>query len=241
MAFRARSVTPGATRWIRYRTAGWRRYSYDSLTGQINPAGQRSLNYSNADYDVRHNLTGDFIWEIPLKRKSRLMDAVLGGWSIGATLSAHTGTPFSVTNSGTFLSGGFGGVVLADVLDPNIHRVCGHSAINAPCFTASQFAPAATQANFGNLARNSFRGPGFFNIDSSLFKTVLLGERTRLIFGVSAYNLLNHPNFTDPRPTLQFPGLGLITSTTKNPSGPYGCCAGLPTARALVVTGKVAF
>ncbi len=213
-------------------------FSYD--LGQVNPASLRSLNYSNADYDVRHNLTADFIWEIPLKRKNRFTDAVFGGWSAGTILSAHTGTPFSVTNRGTSLSASFGGAVLADVLDPNVQTVCGHSAINTPCFTASQFAPAATQANFGNLPRNSFRGPGYFNIDSSLFKTVLLRERMRLTFGASAYNLLNHPNFADPNGDISNPGLGLITSSASNPSGPYGLL-GNPSGRALVVTGKLAF
>jgi hypothetical protein len=213
-------------------------FSYD--LGQVNPASLRSLNYSNADYDVRHNLTADFIWEIPLKRKNRFTDAVFGGWSAGTILSAHTGTPFSVTNRGTSLSASFGGAVLADVLDPNVQTVCGHSAINTPCFTASQFAPAATQANFGNLPRNSFRGPGYFNIDSSLFKTVLLRERMGLTFGASAYNLLNHPNFADPNGDISNPGLGLITSTASNPSGPYGLL-GNPSGRALVVTGKLAF
>ena len=212
-------------------------FSYDSIMSQINPASLRSLSYSNADYDVRHNLTGDFIWETPLKRKNRLMDAVFGRWSVGAIVSAHTGTPFSITNSDIFL-GGFGGDVLADVLDPNIQRVCGHSAINTPCFTASQFAPAATQANFGNLPRNSFRGPGYFNIDSSLFKTVPLGERTRLVLGASAYNLLNHPNFLDPNANIAQPGLGLITSTAINPSGPYGIYGG-PSGRALMVHGEI--
>jgi hypothetical protein len=213
---------------------------FASLMGKINPTNPRSLNYSNADYDARHNLTADFIWEMPIKRKNGFMDLVFGRWSVGTTVSAHTGTPFSVINSGTSLSGSFGGVVLADVLDPNIHRVCGHSAINTPCFTASEFAPAATQADFGNLPRNSFRGPGFFNIDSSLFKTVLLGERTRLVFGASAYNVLNHPNFLDPNGDINTSGLGLITGTGRNPSGPYGLYGG-PTGRAVVVTGKVAF
>jgi hypothetical protein len=226
-------------------------FSLDTLLGgygagasffplQINPASLRSLNYSNADYDVRHNITGDFVWQMPVKYKDRFTNAVFGGWAVGTTLSAHTGTPFSVINSGTSLSADFGGVVLADVLDPNIHRVCGHSAIYTPCFTPSQFAPAATQANFGNLPRNSFRGPGYFNIDSSLYKTIPVRKRVELTLGASAYNLFNHPNFANPNSDIAFAGLGLITDTTINPSGPYGFYGG-PSGRALMVHGKVVF
>lgn len=214
-------------------------FSYDSIGGQINPASLRSLNYSNADYDVRHNLTADLIWEAP-HFNSALMDAILGRWSIGTKLSVHTGTPFSVTNSFAHPSGSFGGPVLSDVLDPNVRRVCGHSAIDSPCFNASQFAPAETQADFGNLPRNSFRGPGYFNIDSSLYKTVIRRERMRLVLGASAYNLLNHPNFADPNSDLGSSGLGLIGFTGVNPSSPYGYYGG-PSGRAVVVSGKLAF
>jgi hypothetical protein len=130
--------------------------------------------------------------------------------------------------------------VLADVIDPNVRTACGRSAVNTPCFTASQFAPAATQNNFGNVPRNSFRGPGYFNIDSTLFKTIPVGERVQLTLGASAYNLFNHPNFADPNPDIASSGLGLITFTNINPSGPYGEYGG-PSGRALVVHGKVVF
>ena len=112
--------------------------------------------------------------------------------------------------------------------------------MNTPCFSASQFAPAATQADFGNLPRNSFRGPSYFNIDSSIYKSVPIGERARLAFGASAYNVLNHANFIDPNHDISAPGLGLTTQTSLNPSGPYGWYGG-PSGRAIVVTGKFAF
>ena len=47
-------------------------------------------------------------------------------------------------------------------------------------------------------------------------------------------------NFANPNSDIAFPGLGLITSTTTNPSGPYGLYGG-PSGRALMVHGKVVF
>jgi hypothetical protein len=209
-----------------------------SLIGQINPLSRRSLNYSNADYDVRHNITGDFIWEMPVRLREPLINTIFGRWSLGTKLSAHAGTPFSIVNSDAVPSASL--TVLADVTDPNIRTACGRAATNTPCFTASQFAPAATQTNFGNLPRNSFRGPRYFNIDSTLFKTIPIRERMQLTLGASAYNLFNHPNFADPNADIASSGLGLITSTTLNPSGPYGLYGG-PSGRALMVHGKVVF
>jgi hypothetical protein len=217
---------------------GFSNFNSGPVTGQINPANLQSLNYSNADYDVRHNLTGEFIWQSPVRLKNRLMNVALGGWSAGGRVNARTGTPFSVLNYN--LSGGLDATVLADVIDPKSQRTCGSSGVNTPCFTAGEFAPAATQTNFGNLPRNSFRGPGFFDIDLTLYKTVPVGERIQFTFGASAYNLLNHPNFASPNANVGGYGLGLITSTTVNPSGPYGLYGG-PSGRAVMVSGKFRF
>jgi hypothetical protein len=62
----------------------------------------------------------------------------------------------------------------------------------------------------------------------------------RFVVGASAYNLLNHPNLADPNADISQSGLGLIKSTTVNPSGPY-CIFGGPSGRAVVVTGRFVF
>jgi len=51
---------------------------------------------------------------------------------------------------------------------------------------------------FGTVARNSFRGPEYFNTDLSLRKNFQLYEGLQLQIGANAYNVLNHPNFSNP-------------------------------------------
>jgi hypothetical protein len=211
---------------------------YDSISTQIGVSDPRSLNYGNADYDIRHSLTADFVWEIPVNAKGRLTSAALGGWALAGKLNAHTGTPFSVYNSG--VSSTYGGLVLADVTDPNVRTTCGKSSIDTPCFTANQFASAASQQDLGNLSRNSFRGPGFFDADASLYKSLRPFERFRVTLGVTAYNLLNHVNLQDPNADVSGSGFGLIKSAVATPSGPYGGYGG-PASRAVVITGRLAF
>jgi hypothetical protein len=55
-------------------------FGFDSERGQIDPFNLRRLNYSNADYDTRHNVTADFSWEMPTKLKNRLLETIFGGW-----------------------------------------------------------------------------------------------------------------------------------------------------------------
>jgi len=218
--------------------------AFNDNPGQINPNNARSLNYSNADYDVRHEVTADFIWDIPVRVKNRWMGTILSGWSAAGRLNTHTGTPFSVGNSDlgarSQLGASIGLSVLADVLDPHIRTTCGSSAVDTPCFTTSQFVSAGVQSDLGNRPRNFFRGPGFFDLDSSVYKTLAFRERMRFTFGASAYNLLNHPNFGIPSSDVNGQGLGQIYSTVASPSSPYGSSAGL-SGRTLVLIGRFAF
>jgi hypothetical protein len=213
-------------------------FASDSLVGQIDPVHVRPLNYGSADYDVRHNLTADFVWEVPFKTTPWL-DAFFGGWSLGGRLNAHTGTPFTVVDSGVGGISNTGTMLRADLVDPGIRTNCGRSAVDTPCFTAAEFLPPALQADLGNVPRNSFRAPAYFNLDWTLFKNVSIWDRVRLAIGASIFNLLNHPNFFDPNHDLAGSGFGLITSTVSNPSSPYGY--GGYSGRTVVVTGKLKF
>lgn len=209
-------------------------FGYDSYLSQIDPLNERRLNYSNADYDVRHNLTLDFVWNIPAPFQNRLLSEVLGGWSLADKTNAYTGTPFSVYDGQL----GFG--VLAVVTDPNIRRSCGHASLKTPCFAAAQFQSPDAQTTYGNVPRNWFRGPGYFDVDTSLYKTIARREHLRFVVGASAFNLLNHTNLADPNSDVSGSGVGLITFAGSPPSSPYGLYGG-PTGRAVVVTGKLAF
>jgi hypothetical protein len=82
--FKDRSATPGVTLSNTGSNGGLSLFSSASRFGQIDPTNLSSLNYGNADYDVRHNVTADFIWENPIKFRNRVMDDILHGWSWAA-------------------------------------------------------------------------------------------------------------------------------------------------------------
>jgi hypothetical protein len=221
---------------------GFLPFSVDSLASQLTTNNLRSLNYSNADYDIRHNLTADFFWQVPAKFHNGLLNSVLSGWTVSGKLFARTGSPFSVFNSKIAgrLSPAMGGQTLAALLDPSIRTSC--SNVDQTCFTTSQFATLATQNSFGNLPRNSFRQAGYFDIDTSLLKTITIREGVRFTFGASAYNTLNHPNFGSPGENVAAAGLGVITSTVSAPTSPYGSFQGSAVSgRVMVLTGKFSF
>ena len=51
---------------------------------------------------------------------------------------------------------------------------------------------------FGTMGRNLFRGPAFRNVDFSILKTWKFNERASVQFRTEIFNVLNHPNFTNP-------------------------------------------
>jgi hypothetical protein len=84
-------------------------------------------------------------------------------------------------------------------------------------FNPAAFAqPRATAADpnlFGNAGRNILIGPGFSNVDLSLFKTFKVRKDVRAQIRAEVFNALNHPNFQVPVFLLDRTNVGQLTST----------------------------
>jgi hypothetical protein len=86
----------------------------------------------------------------------------------------------------------------------------------AQWFNTSAFALPAPYT-FGDVGRDSMRGPGFWNFDFSLFRTFDIWERFHLQFRGEFFNLFNHTDFSNPSAQLGSPNFGVITSTANSP------------------------
>ncbi len=203
-----------------------------SLRYQISPLGQNGLNYSNADYDVRHSVNGNYLYTVPNSYfHNAFTKGVFGGWTVAGTLFYKSGYPFSVVNTGVRSAGGVknaSGIAtqpfIADYLGGPMNATC--STPNVPCFSTSLFASSASQLNFGNIARNAFRGPGYFDTDLNFNKTFAIHERYHLLIGAYFFNILNHPNFDLPANNLAAGNFGTIQSTVSAPTSAYGSFQG---------------
>jgi hypothetical protein len=70
-----------------------------------------------------------------------------------------------------------------------------------------------TPGTFGNAGRNILTGPGFEDVDFAASKTTAVAERVSLQFRAEAFNLFNHPNFTQPANTFTAATFGQILAT----------------------------
>ncbi len=171
--------------------------SDSGLTWNWKPMWER--NRAVAGFDRTHNLQVYGIYELPFgpgKRWARSGPAsmIAGGWQLNGVFSALSGTPFTVTSSGTSLNAP-GNTQTADQVLPAVQILGGVGRGNS-YFDPDAFAPV-TAVRFGNSGRNILRGPGLANIDASLFRNFTFAGRT-LQFRAEVFNLANRPAFNNP-------------------------------------------
>jgi hypothetical protein len=160
----------------------------------------------NSDFDIRHLVNANFIYELPFGKGKAFgngvpgwLDQIIGGWTFTGIYTYRSGLPFSTT-TGSFPVGflvdspavfsGNAGILSGNIRDvgPNI-QFFNDMALNS--FRNPE--PGQT----GN--RNNLRGPSFWNADLALLKNFKMPwEGHRLQLRVEAYNAFNHHVFGLP-------------------------------------------
>jgi len=199
--------------------------SSDSNSGSpMNPYNWKQ-DYGNSNWDVRHRFVSSWVYELPFfQSHGMLLRNTLGNWQLNGIATFQTGFPFTVTISNDQANNGLTGQrpnIIGSV-DPN----CGQGHLTN-CITSGATSVFQVPAlyTFGNLGRNTFRGPDFINFDMSLFKNIRIGERVKIQIRGEFFNVFNHPSFSNPGATLvttssgsiSAASFGNITSTSNNP------------------------
>ena len=146
------------------------------------------------------------------------MNNAFGGWQVNLILTAQTALPFtpvlanSVANTGSSSRPNIASGVSAELSNPTITHWF-NTTFNAP--GAAWSTPAIY--TFGDAGRNILRGPGRFNMDTSLFKDFAVSERVHVQFRGELFNILNHPQFDLPNGTIGNAQAGIISATLGTP------------------------
>jgi hypothetical protein len=232
----------------------------------VNPNNLHS-NYGPADYNVKHNVTGSFVYELPqlFKGGSNFVRSAVGGFEFSGQIFHQSGLPYSVTQStsstssngvnglpSAFSNGGV--TLLARQITSNFDHHCGggsHIVLPAfntvahPCDFASAF---GTPSSFTQGSRNSLTGPSYTNVDFAAFKTFGIGiphmEGTKLKLGAQFFNLFNHTNFQNPAHgrSSNNSTLGGISSTVGAPTSILGSTGGADASPRLIqLHGSIVF
>ena len=207
-----------------------------SVRNQLSPLGLSAVNYGPADYDTRHTVSSNYVYTVPRHFGNKILNSAVGGWTLAGTILFHSGYPFSITDSSvrsqvSNSSGITTALVLADYLGTG-YPSC--TTPNASCYSKSLFTAAASQHDWGNIARGSFRGPGYFDTDLNVNKTFAYKERYKLTVGAYFFNVLNHANFDLPGNNIPSGNFGQILNSVSPPSSAYGSFQGSAVSGRLV-------
>jgi len=173
--------------------------------------------YSSAAWDIRHNFTTGFLWDLPFGRGkeyasniSKAADYVIGGWQINGILTLRSGFPYTLTSNGCQGVWNFCQPDVVSGMNPNAAPSGGRTP-NEWFNTANVTAPASLTGGNVGLQTNTY--PAIKNIDTSIFKMFPITERFKVEFRAESFNFFNTPHFENPDNNLQDANFGRITST----------------------------
>jgi len=197
------------------------------------------LDRSRSDFDNTHVLLATILYDLPIGRGKKFVsgapkwaNAIIGGWSITGIYTYESGEPYTISSGARTSNGTHNSTAL--IVGPNIAggSLQSSSGVTGPVlyqtggFVSAPLSDphlncqnvAGTQTFFcipppgqNGSGRNKVVGPNFWNLDSGLAKNFDLTERFKLQFRAEAFNVLNHPNFENPRNSTL--GSATITST----------------------------
>jgi hypothetical protein len=167
----------------------------NSLSNPYNPKYDRG---SDTSFDRRHIFNVSYIYSLPFFAKSTNVAAkdILGGWQVSGVTVAEKGVPLYITYSGTDTLGLGGGTTNR----PDQVSKVSYPKTKAAWFSTSSFAAPTAPWNggsnqgFGSAGKDAVVGPGIFNWNLSLFKSIPLtaheGPKIELRF--ESFNTFNH-------------------------------------------------
>ena len=185
------------------------------------------------------NIPHRFVWiaSYALPKMSGGMQKLKNGWGIESSATLQSGQPFTLNyNYEDDYSGGGDGFDRPDVVGPVVYNkrdprnFLQLNSFAMPCTVAagidstnySGFAGDCQPGtrHYGNLGRNSLTGPTFKQWDVAIYKDTALTERITMQLRADFFNILNHPNFSNP----VLPAF--IADPASNPVAPPGCVCG---------------
>ena len=245
-----------ATRRFQAGFTGGLQYQYSRNKGTTQGSNEAATTQNTFDYDteygtnpqdIPHTFNGSLTYLIP-------GDGLLkGGWRVGTIVNARSGVPINVliarpdniTVAGatvTNLPGGNSrGTQRPDMVPgANPYLKDGVRWLNPAAFTTPQ------PGTFGNLPRNAFRGPGFWQADLMFSKDIRFIDTQGLQIRVEMFNIANRLNYENPAATLPngTPGVAFTDAqvgTFGYMLGPLNRTVGLGTARQTQVSIRYSF
>lgn len=186
--------------------------------------------YASSDFDVRQSFSGALSYDVPAAANSGPLALLTKDWSVDTVIVARTGFPFNAVITTPSVLGGSGttradlvpgqplyvrGAQCASVFQSPGVLAPGHACPGGLGLNPNAFVIPPTPRQ-GTEPRNDIAGFGLTQVDLSIGRKFPITERFNLQFRADAFNVFNHPNFTNPFPNLNFGPSALLSTETLN-------------------------
>jgi len=189
----------------------------NSQFGGTSPQNNADIksNLGLSDFDQRHVSNISYIWQLPFARNlTRAPRILLHGWEVSGITTLETGRPFQVSvpfdNANVGARGTFQRAnLVGDPFPDGFNQQTGPGGV---WFNTGAFV-VPPRFTYGNLGRNTLRGPSFTNWDFGVLKNFDVREGVRLQFRSEFFNAFNNTNFGNPNGNITNPNFGKVLGT----------------------------
>jgi hypothetical protein len=195
-----------------------------------------NADYGRSDFNRANRFIIGYLYTFPSpQRFDRVINGVLGGWSVSGVTTIQSGLPltltgtnannvFGITNDRAELAAGCsnGNLVTSGSVTSKLNNY-----FNADCIAHNAAGPTwpivgsdGIATAFGNSGVGIVYGPGQNNTDLAVVKRTAVGwlnEGSNVEFRTEFFNAFNHPQFQPPDTDVSSPTFGIISATAVNP------------------------
>jgi hypothetical protein len=191
----------------------------------------RTADWAPSNFDIRHNLTLSYIYELPFGKGQTFgrnipgwLNMIVGGYSLSGVYIFRTGDPFTITWGSDIYQVGDTAQARPALAQGTLSDLYDHT--SEPTRYLIPQADARTRLIIPNpvsnpflaIGRNSTRSPSYSNLDTTVRKVFMPQERVKVSLEASAFNILNHPNFAAPVAVMSDVRFGTIVASRSGSS-----------------------
>ncbi len=215
--------------------------------GSAGPPNPFNLNSARgvADFDQALRFTTSLNYVLPTFNVNQAAGFLVNGWQVNGIVTSQSGLPITITSGVDNSLSGVGNDFAVYVPGVNPARPAGASKIQQwfnPAAFAKNPVPSANGnvQSFGNVPRNSLRGPAYENVDMSIFKDIFRERRIHGQFQAEVFNMFNHTNLANPTASVSSGTFGQITATSSS-TGSVNMTSTVGAARIYQFVAKIIF
>jgi hypothetical protein len=184
---------------------------YGALTNAYDLSSSRGVLDSNVPY----NFAASYIYVAPeIHRLGLFGRELLSGWQVNGITILRSGQPFNVTSGTDTNFDGTNNDRPNVIGNPHLPAGRGRVATTKAFFNKAAFLTPPAGTPYGNAAFNMLYGPGYVDLDLSVFKTFTIYKESSLQFRGEVFNVLNRVNLSAPNGTLSSPAFGTISAAS---------------------------